>query len=72
MDILVLGDIGFAAVIEATHPLQEKVQREINPAVCRTDDFRAKIASNNTWAREVAEKPKVFLVGDADDFAKLC
>ena len=71
VDILVLGDIGFAEVIEAVHPLQEKVQREINPAVYRTDDFCARLASNNTWAREVAEKPKVFLIGDANDFAKL-
>lgn len=71
VDILVLGDIGFAKVIEAVHPLQEKVQREINPAIYRTDDFCAKLASNNTWAREVVEKPKVFLIGDANDFAKL-
>jgi predicted nucleotidyltransferase len=71
VDILVLAEIGFAEVIEALHPAQEEIQREINPVVYRTDDFRAKLASNNTWAREVVEKPKLFLVGDADVFAKL-
>jgi len=71
VDVLVLGDIGFADVIEALHPAQEEVQREINPVVYRTDDFCAKLASNSTWAREVVEKPKLFLIGDADDFAKL-
>jgi predicted nucleotidyltransferase len=71
VDILVVGDISFADVIGALHPVQETVQREINPVVYRLDDFLAKLASNNTWAREVVEKPKLFLMGTADDFAKL-
>lgn len=71
VDVLVLGDIGFAEVIAALHPAQEEIQREINPVVYRIEDFRAKLASNNTWAREVVENPKLFLIGDADDFAKL-
>jgi len=33
--------------------------------VYRLDDFRAKLASNNTWAREVVETPKLFLIGGA-------
>jgi predicted nucleotidyltransferase len=71
VDILVLGDISFADVIEALHPAQEQVRREINPVVHRLDDFRAKLASNNTWARDVVKNPKFFLIGDADDFAEL-
>lgn len=71
VDILILGDIGFAEAIEALHPAQGEVQREINPVVYRVDDFRAKLASNNTWALDVVRKPKLFLIGNADDFAKL-
>jgi predicted nucleotidyltransferase len=71
VDVLVLGEIGFADVIQALHPAQEDVRREINPVVYRIDDFRAKLASSNTWAREVVEKPKLFLIGNADDFAEL-
>ncbi|MBA5688995.1 nucleotidyltransferase domain-containing protein [Rugamonas apoptosis] len=71
LDVLVLGDIAFAEVVEALHPAQEVVQREINPVVYRTDDFCAKLASGNTWAREVVEQPQLFLIGSADDFAKL-
>lgn len=71
VDVLVLGDVGFAEVLEALYPAQDVLQREINPVVYQVDDFRAKLAVNNTWAREVVEKPKLFLVGDADDFAKL-
>lgn len=71
VDVLVLGDVGFGEVVAALHPAQDVVRREINPVVYKTDDFRAKLASNNTWAREVVEKPKLFLIGNADDFAKL-
>ncbi|QYF92299.1 nucleotidyltransferase domain-containing protein [Massilia sp. PAMC28688] len=71
VDVLVLGDIGFGDVIEALHPAQDVVRREINPVVYKTEDFCAKLASNNTWAREVVEKSKLFLIGNADDFAKL-
>lgn len=71
VDVLVLGDIGFAEVIEVLHPAQDEIQREINPVVYRVEDFCAKLASNNTWAREVVEKPKLFLIGNPDDFAKL-
>lgn len=71
VDVLVLGEAGFGDVIAALHPAQEKIQREINPVVYRTDDFRAKLKSNNTWALAVVENPKIFLIGDADDFAKL-
>lgn len=71
VDVLVLGNVGFALVVEVLHPVQNELQREINPVVYRVDDFRAKLASNNTWAREVVDKPKLFLIGNADDFAEL-
>ncbi len=71
VDVLVLGEISFGDAVEALHPAQDVVRREINPVVYKAEDFRAKLASNNTWAREVVEKPKLFLIGNADDFAKL-
>lgn len=71
VDVLVLGKAGFAELVEALQPAQDAVRREINPAVYRVDDFRAKYAASNTWAREVVENPKLFLIGDANDFAKL-
>lgn len=71
VDVLVLGNADFADVLEALHPIQAQILREINPVVYRPEDFRAKLAANNTWAREVVEHPKLFLIGGADDFAKL-
>jgi predicted nucleotidyltransferase len=71
VDLLILGEVGFAEVVEALHPAQDILRREINPAVYRVTDFRSRLESNNTWARDVADKPKLFVIGKADDFAKL-
>lgn len=71
VDVLVLGELEFGEVLTAFHPAQGVVQREINPVVYRTIDFRNKVTSKNTWAREVLRNPKLFLIGSADDFAKL-
>ena len=70
IDILVLGQADFAKVIAALHPVQNELHREINPVVYRLDDFCAKLASGNSWAREIVEKPKLFLIGDEDQFTK--
>lgn len=70
VDVLILGDTLFADVVEALYPTQSRLGREINPVVYRLDDFREKLANGNTWAREVISKPKLFVAGNVDDFAK--
>ena len=70
VDVLVLGDVGFAEAVDALHPAQKIVQREINPMVYQMDDFCARLSAGNTWARAVVEQPKLFLIGNADDLAK--
>ncbi|MBB4842158.1 putative nucleotidyltransferase [Paucibacter oligotrophus] len=70
VDVLILGELGLAEVVEALHPLQDNLRREINPVVYRPADFLDKLASGNTWAKEVVTKPKLFLIGTADDFAE--
>ena len=69
VDVLILGDALFADVVEALHPTQSKLGREINPVVYRAEDFREKLATEDTWAREVIANPKLFVAGGAHDFA---
>lgn len=71
IDLLILGEIAFRDAVAVLHPLQESLGREINPVVYRVEDFRRKYAEGNGWAREVVGKPKLFLLGDANDFGKL-
>lgn len=71
VDVLALGDIAFSDLVAVLHPLQSTLHREINPVLYSMEDFRRRLASGNTWAREVASGPKLFLIGAADDFGKL-
>ena len=71
VDVLVLGSLALADAVEALHPAQDRLGREINPVVYRPADFAAALAAGNTWAREVVTRPKLFLIGDADDLAEL-
>jgi predicted nucleotidyltransferase len=70
IDVLILGDVGLADAVEALHPMQATLRREINPVVYLPAAFVAKLASGNTWAKEITTKPKLFLIGTADDFAE--
>lgn len=71
VDVLILGDLALADAVEALHPAQDTLHREINPVVYRPADFADTLAAGNTWARDIVAKPKLFLIGGADDFAEL-
>lgn len=71
IDLLVLGDVRFAELVRAIHPLQESLQREINPVLYSTDEFQTRLKSGDAFARELLGKPKLFVKGAKDDIAKL-
>ena len=71
VDLLLIGDVGFADVVKALHPAQSILQREINPVIYNPDEFARRIQSGDAFAHEILEKPKLFIVGNADDLGKL-
>lgn len=71
VDVLVIGDVGFVEVVQALHPAQEALKREINPVVYTTDEFVQRLRQGDGFAREILANPKLFLIGNEDDFAKL-
>jgi len=71
IDLLVLGEVGFADLVRAVNPLQESLRREINPVLYSVAEFRARMASGDAFARELLDKPKLFVKGDRDDVAEL-
>lgn len=71
VDVLVLGSAGFAQVIGSLAPASERLRREINPVVMTVSAFGAKHAARDRFATRIAREPKIFLVGDAGEFAKL-
>jgi predicted nucleotidyltransferase len=71
IDVLVIGDADFGSVVDALYPAQKSLGREINPKVFSVSEWNAKIQAKSAFTTDVLRKPKVFLVGDADDLAAL-
>lgn len=70
VDVMLLGDIEFVQAVQALHPCQERLQRDINPVVYRPDEFLARAAHHDPFIREVLGSPRLYLIGSDDDFGK--
>jgi predicted nucleotidyltransferase len=71
IDLLVVGEAAFADLVQALHPAQQSLLREINPVLYAAGEFRARVQSGDAFVRELMDKPKLFLTGDKDDLAEL-
>ena len=66
IDLMVVGDAGFAEVVNAIYPLQERLGREVNPVVMTTKEFRAR-AKDPGFVARVLDGPCIPLIGSADE-----
>jgi predicted nucleotidyltransferase/DNA-binding HxlR family transcriptional regulator len=71
VDVMLVGSLGFADAVQALHPAQATLQREINPVVYSVDEFRRRAASDDSFVREVLAKPKLFVVGNQNELGQL-
>jgi predicted nucleotidyltransferase len=71
VDVLAVGDVSFAEVVDALAPAQERLRREVNPTVYGAKEFRRKVAAGHHFLKSVLAGPKILLVGDSDDLAGL-
>lgn len=70
VDVMLMGDVEFVEAVQALHPCQEQIQREINPVVYRPDEFLARAARRDPFIREVLDSPRLYLIGSDHDFGK--
>ena len=71
VDLLILGDAGFPEVVQAIHPLHAELRREVNPVLYEAREFAARLARGEAFARDILDKPKLWVKGTADDLAEL-
>lgn len=71
VDVMVVGGLGFADVVRVLHPVQETLQREINPVVYSLEEFLHRIDGGDPFIQEVITKPKLFVVGNENELGKL-
>ncbi|MDX2479590.1 MAG: nucleotidyltransferase domain-containing protein [Desulfuromusa sp.] len=70
IDLFVLGETSFTAIVESLTDLHEQLGREINPVIMRSAEFSEKCGSD-PFLQRLAKEPKIYVMGGADDFAKL-
>ena len=54
-----------------TYNLIKRLRRDVNPVVMTQSAFEAKVASRDRFAVRVVREPKIVLLGDAGELAKL-
>ena len=71
VDVLVIGDVKFSAVVDLLGSVQETLAREVNPSVYPVDEFITKVLEGHHFVTSLIDEPKIFLIGDQDVFAGL-
>jgi len=66
---MIVGRVHFADVVEHLAEAQRTLNREINPTVYSTSEFRDKLKAN--FLKTVLTGGKLFLIGDEKDVKDL-
>jgi predicted nucleotidyltransferase len=70
IDLMIVGEAGFADVVGALAQAHDVLRREINPTIYPAAEFRIKSREEPFLERVLADK-KIFVIGNKDDLGKL-
>ena len=72
VDIMVVGEeISMHDVVSSLAEAQRDLGREVNPSVYHTGEFCRKLAQGQHFLSSVVSGPKIFLIGDENELARL-
>jgi predicted nucleotidyltransferase len=71
VDLMIIGETDFGSVVDALHPAQQQLGREINAKVSSVREWKAKLRSKDSLVSEIMAQPKIFLIGSDDELAEL-
>ena len=64
IDLMLIGEIGYAELVPVLHPLQAQLRREINPKIFAVKEWSKLVKDNGAFIRDVLRKPKLFIIGN--------
>lgn len=64
VDLLVVGDAGFAEVVKALHPAQTVLSREINPVVFSKAEIQKRIKNRDHFIQQILKQNTIPVLGD--------
>jgi len=67
VDVLIIGELGFADAVTALYPAQAIIGREINPKVYKKTEWKKLANNKDAFVQEILNKPKLFIIGTAND-----
>ncbi len=70
LDICVLGEVSLLEVVKALSPVQETLQREINPVVMTPQKFSDQSRKKDRFVTRVLSEPILFVKATRDELAK--
>lgn len=65
IDVLIIGEVDFGAIVEALYPAQQRLGRDVNPKIFAKRQWNAKLKAKDPFVTEVLSGPKIFLIGTA-------
>lgn len=71
VDLMLVGDIGFAEAATTLREAQSTLGRDVNPVVYSEAEFRRRTTSGDHFVGRVLDQPLLFLFGDTDELVEL-
>jgi predicted nucleotidyltransferase len=71
LDLFVVGDIQLDELVSALSSVEQSIDREINPTLFSSADFKNKWSRKNHFLRSVADTEKEFIIGSEVEFRRL-
>jgi DNA-binding transcriptional ArsR family regulator len=71
VDVMIVTDAGLKVVSGWLSGVSEKLGREVNPHVLEAGEFKQRRESGDHFLLRVLDSPRLFVVGDDDELARL-
>lgn len=70
VDLLIVGGVEFGKVLDAVHPTQKKLGRDVNAKVYSRREWNAKAKAGDAFVTEILKGSKIMLIGDLNESRK--
>lgn len=67
IDLMVVGSLSFRDLVSLLKPVEEHMQRQINPTLFSIVEFKTKVTEKNNFIGNVLDSEKLFVVGSEND-----
>ena len=71
VDLFLVGELSLRETTKLLASVVSELGREFNPVVYPSEEFKKKARENHHFITEVIKGPKIWLIGNEDELAKL-